>query len=277
MSWLQVVVLSVIQGLTEFLPISSSGHLAIASELFFHGDAGASFTAVSQLGTEAAVLVYFFRDIVRILKAWLGGLLVKARRDNPDYRLGWYVIIGSLPIAVAGLLFKDEIRSEVRNLWVIATAMLVFSAVIAAAEYFSRQNRHIGQITWRDGLFVGLAQCLALVPGVSRSGATISAGLIRGLDRQLSARFGFLLAIPAVFASGLFSLPDAFHPASEGMSATGPQLAVSVVITFVVGLAAVAWLLRFLTHHAMYWFVGYRVILALTVMALLATGVLSAT
>ena len=277
MSWLQVVVLSIVQGLTEFLPVSSSGHLAIVSRLFFHDDAGASFTAVSQLGTEAAVLVYFARDIVRILKAWFNGLLVKAHRSNVDYRLGWYVIIGSIPIGLLGFLFKDAIRSEVRNLWVIATAMLLFSGVIAAAEYFGRQNRHVDQITWRDGLFVGVAQCLALVPGVSRSGATISAGLIRGLDRPLSARFGFLLAIPAVFASGLFSLPDAFAPASEGMSATGAQLTVSVVITFVIGFAAVSWLLRFLTHHAMYWFVGYRVILALTLMALLATGVVSAT
>ena len=277
MSWLQVVVLSIIQGLTEFLPISSSGHLAIASRLFFRADAGASFTAVSQLGTEAAVLVYFGRDIIRILKAWFDGLLVRAHRDNVDYRMGWYVIIGSLPIGVLGFLFKDLIRTEVRNLWVVATAMLVFSAVIAAAEYLGRQNRQVGQLTWQDGLFVGAAQCLALVPGVSRSGATISAGLVRGLDRPLAARFGFLLAIPAVFASGLFSLPDAFHPVSEGMSATGGQLAVSVVITFVVGLAAVAWLLRFLTHHAMYWFVGYRVILALTVMGLLASGVLAAT
>jgi undecaprenyl-diphosphatase len=277
MSWMQVVVLSVIQGLTEFLPVSSSGHLAIASRLFFHGDAGASFTAVSQLGTEAAVLVYFARDIVRILKAWFNGLLVKAHRDNDDYRLGWYVIIGSVPIGVLGLVFKDLIRTEVRNLWVVATAMLLFSAVIAAAEYYGRQNRHVGELTWKDGLFVGVAQCLALVPGVSRSGATISAGLARGLDRPLSARFGFLLAIPAVFASGLFSLPDAFHPVSEGMSATGAQLAASVLIAFVIGFIAVAWLLRFLAHHAMYWFVGYRVILALTVMALLATGVVAAT
>ncbi|MEI6251336.1 MAG: undecaprenyl-diphosphate phosphatase [Mycobacteriaceae bacterium] len=277
MSWLQVVVLSIVQGLTEFLPISSSGHLAIVSRVFFSGDAGASFTAVSQLGTEAAVLVYFGRDIIRILKAWFDGLLVRAHRDNVDYRLGWYVIIGSIPIGVLGFLFKDAIRSEVRNLWVVATAMLLFSAVIAAAEYFSRQDRHVEQITWKDGLFVGVAQCLALIPGVSRSGATISAGLARGLDRPLAAKFGFLLAIPAVFASGLFSLPDAFHPETEGMSATGTQLAVSVVITFVVGYAAVAWLLRFLAHHAMYWFVGYRVVLALTVMALLATGVVAAT
>jgi undecaprenyl-diphosphatase len=276
MSWLQVVVLSVIQGLTEFLPVSSSGHLAIASRLFFADDAGASFTAVSQLGTEAAVLVYFARDIVRILKAWFNGLLVKTHRDNVDYRMGWYVIIGTIPIGVLGYLFKDEIRTGARNLWLVATAMLVFSAVIAAAEYYGRRNRHAEDLTWRDGLTVGLAQCLALVPGVSRSGATISAGLFRGLDRPLSARFGFLLAIPAVFASGLFSLPDAFHPTGEGMSATGAQLAVSVVLTFVIGYAAISWLLRFLTHHAMYWFVGYRVVLSLTVLALLATGVLAA-
>ncbi len=276
MSWLQVVVLSIVQGLTEFLPVSSSGHLAIVSRLFFDGDAGASFTAVSQLGTEAAVLVYFGRDIVRIVRAWFGGLLDRARRDNIDYRMGWYVIIGSIPIGVLGLLFKDVIRSDARNLWVVATAMLVFSAAIAAAEYYGRQDRHVGQLTWRDGLLVGLAQCLALIPGVSRSGATISAGLALGLDRPLAARFGFLLAIPAVFASGLFSLPDAFNPVSEGMSATGLQLAVSVAITFVVGFAAVSWLLRFLTHHAMYWFVGYRVILSLTVMVLLSTGVVAA-
>ena len=277
MSWLQVVALSILQGLTEFLPISSSGHLAIASRVFFSGDAGASFTAVSQLGTEAAVLVYFARDIGRIVKAWFDGLFVKAHRDNVDYRMGWCVIIGSIPIGVLGLLFKDEIRSGVRNLWITATAMLVFSFVIAAAEYFGRQNRHVEQLRWSDGLLVGLAQCLALVPGVSRSGSTISAGLFLGLDRELSARFGFLLAIPAVFASGLFSLPDAFHPVTEGMSATGLQLLVSVIIAFVVGLVAITWLLRFVAHHAMYWFVGYRVVLALVVLGLLASGVVAAT
>jgi undecaprenyl-diphosphatase len=276
MSWLQVVVLSIVQGLTEFLPVSSSSHLAIVSRVFFTGDAGASFTAVSQLGTEAAVIIYFARDIGRILKAWFNGLFVKAHRDNVDYRLGWYVIIGTIPIVVLGVAFKEVIRGEVRNLWVIATAMLVFSAVIAAAEYFGKQTRHVEQLTWRDGALVGIAQCLALVPGVSRSGSTISAGLFLGLDRELSARFGFLLGIPAVVASGLFSLPDAFHPVTEGMSATGSQLLVSVAIAFVVGFAAIAWLLRFVAHHVMYWFVGYRVVLALVVMALLATGVVAA-
>ena len=279
MSWWQVVVLSVVQGLTEFLPVSSSGHLAIVSRIFFADDAGASFTAVSQLGTELAVLVYFARDIVRIVKAWFRGFFkgrqVAALR-NADYRLGWYIIIGTIPICILGLFFKDEIRSGVRNLWVIATALVVFSAVIALAERLGRQSRHIDQLTWRDAVVVGIAQTLALVPGVSRSGATISAGLFLGLDRELAARFGFLLAIPAVFASGLFSLPDAFHPVLEGMSATGPQLLVATVIAFVVGLAAVAWFLRFLVRHSMYWFVGYRVVVGVALMILLATGVVSA-
>ena len=276
MSWWQVVVLAVVQGLTEFLPVSSSGHLAIVSRIFFADDAGASFTAVIQLGTELAVLVYFARDIWRIGKAWFNGLLVSAHR-NADYRMGWYVIIGTIPICILGLLFKDEIRTGVRNLWVIATALLVFSAVIALAERLGRQARHADQLNWRDAIVVGVAQTLALVPGVSRSGATISAGLFLGLDRELAARFGFLLAIPAVFASGLFSLPDAFHPVLEGMSATGPQLLVATVIAFVVGLAAVAWLLRFLVHHSMYWFVGYRVAAGVAVLILLAAGVVSAT
>ncbi|CAJ1502195.1 undecaprenyl-diphosphate phosphatase [[Mycobacterium] burgundiense] len=277
MSWLQVVVLSIVQGLTEFLPVSSSGHLAITSRLFFSDDAGASFTAVTQLGTEAAVLLYFARDINRIVRAWFTGIFDRTRRDNLDYRMGWFVIIGTIPICVLGLAFKDEIRTGARNLWLVATALIVFSVVIAVAEYVGRQTRHMEQLTWRDAVIVGLAQCLALVPGVSRSGATISAGLFLGLDRALAARFGFLLAIPAVFASGLFSLPDAFAPVSAGMSATGPQLLVSVLIAFVVGLAAVAWLLRFLARHSMYWFVGYRLVLGAALLVLLGTGVMSAT
>ena len=275
MSWLQVIVLSIVQGLTEFLPVSSSGHLAITSRLFFDDDAGASFTAVTQLGTELAVLVYFARDIWRIVTAWFAGLRTPARRDA-DYRLGWYVIIGSIPIGVFGLLFKDEIRTVARNLWLVATALIVFSAVIAAAEYYGRQVRDVEKLTWRDGLIVGFAQCLALVPGVSRSGATISAGLFLGLDRELAARFGFLLAIPAVFASGLHELPNAFHPVSEGMSASGAQLAVATLIAFVVGFAAIAWFLKFLVSHSMYWFVGYRVALGAVVLGLLGTGVMVA-
>jgi undecaprenyl-diphosphatase len=274
-SWLQVVVLSVVQGLTEFLPVSSSGHLAIVSQLFFGDDAGASFTAVIQIGTELAVLIYFARDIVRIVKAWFGGLFDKARR-TPDYWLGWWVILGSVPIGAAGLLFKHYIRGDVRNLWIIATALVVFSAVIAAAEYFGKQTRTIEQFTWRDSLVIGSVQCLALIPGVSRSGATISAGLFLGQKREAAARFGFLLAIPAVLASGLFSLPDAFHPEGAGMSATGPQLLVGTVIAFVIGYAAVAWFLKFLVNHGMYWFVGYRVVVGVVVLILLGTGTIAA-
>ncbi|HEX5403094.1 MAG TPA: undecaprenyl-diphosphate phosphatase [Pseudonocardiaceae bacterium] len=295
MSWSQVIWLSIVQGLTEFLPVSSSGHLAVVSRLCFGGDAGASFTAVTQLGTEAAVIVYFARDIARIARAWLSGLVAAAvqtrvapgapsggesrdaaagRRDA-DYRMGWYVIIGTIPICVLGLVFTDEIRSGVRNLWVVATALVVFSVVIAAAEYLGRQTRHLAGLTYRDAIVVGLAQTLALVPGVSRSGATIAAGLFAGLDRELAARFGFLLAIPAVFASGLFSLPDAFHPVGVGMSATGPQLLVATLIAFGVGWAAVAWFLRFLVRHSMYWFVGYRVLAGSLVLVLLASGALT--
>ncbi|BBX11021.1 undecaprenyl-diphosphatase [Mycobacterium novum] len=282
MSWPQVIVLAIVQGLTEFLPVSSSGHLALVSRAFFAGDAGASFTAVTQLGTEVAVLVYFAKDIARIATAWLSGVASALTRTplaadrQVDYRMGWYVIIGTIPICVLGLVFTDQIRSGVRNLWVVATALVVFSAVIAAAEYLGRQTRHAKQLTWRDAVLVGSAQTLALVPGVSRSGATISAGLFAGLDRELAARFGFLLAIPAVFASGLFSLPDAFHPAGTGMSASGPQLLVATLIAFGVGWAAVAWFLRFLVSHSMYWFVGYRVVVGTTILVLLATGVLAA-
>jgi undecaprenyl-diphosphatase len=160
---------------------------------------------------------------------------------------------------------------------VVATALVVFSGVIALAEYLGRQTRDIEQLNWRDAVAVGAAQCLALVPGVSRSGSTISAGLFLGVERELAARFGFLLAIPAVFASGLFSLPDAFHPVTEGMSATGLQLLVSTLIAFVIGLAAVSWFLRFLVQHSMYWFVGYRVVAGVGVLILLATGTVAAT
>ncbi|WP_045843058.1 undecaprenyl-diphosphate phosphatase [Mycobacterium lepromatosis] len=276
MSWWQVIGLAVVQGLTEFLPVSSSGHLAIVSRILFTGDAGASFTAVSQLGTEAAVLVYFRRDIARILTDWCRGLTVTSYR-TPDYWLGWYMLIGTIPIGILGLVFKDEIRSGVRSLWVVATALVAFSGVIAFAEYVGRRNRCIEQLNWRDALVVGFAQTLALIPGVSRSGSTISAGLFLGLDRELAARFGFLLAIPAVFASGLFSIPDAFHPVTEGMSATGAQLLVATVIALVVGLAAVSWFLRFLVQHNLYWFVSYRIVVGVGVLILLAIKTVAAT
>lgn len=277
MTWLQAVVLGAVQGLTEFLPISSSGHLRIVSEIFFGSDAGASFTAVTQLGTEAAVLLYFARDIGRIVAAWFRGLFHAEHRQDLDYRMGWYVIIGTLPVGVLGFLFKDQIRTGARNLWLIATMLIVFALVIAAAEHFGRKTRPIEDLRARDGIVMGSAQALALIPGVSRSGGTISAGLFLGLTREAAARYSFLLAIPAVVASGLFSLPDAFEPAGEGLNASGPQLLVATLIAFAIGYASIAWLLRFVVNHSMYWFVGYRIILGLVVLGLLATGVVSAT
>jgi len=266
-----------VQGLTEFLPISSSGHMRIVSEVFFGEDAGASFTAVTQLGTEAAVFVYFARDIARIVTAWFRGLFDSGRRSDHDYKMGWYVILGTIPIGILGIVFKDDIRTVARNLWLVATMLIVFSIVIAAAEYFGKQRRSVEQLTLKDGLIMGSAQALALIPGVSRSGGTISAGLFLGLTREAAARYSFLLAIPAVVASGLFSLPDAFEPVGEGLNASGPQLLVATVIAFAVGYAAIAWLLRFVVDHSMYWFVGYRVALGAVVLALLATGVVPAT
>lgn len=276
MTWMQAIILGAVQGLTEFLPISSSGHLRIVSEVFFGDDAGASFTAVSQLGTEAAVLLFFWRDIVRIVRAWFAGLRNASERTL-DYRLGWYVIIATIPIGVLGILFKDQIRNGARNLWLIATMLIVFAVVIAVAEYVGSKRRPIEQITTRDGIVMGLSQCLALVPGVSRSGATTSAGLFMGLEREAAVRFSFLLAIPAVTASGLFSLPDAFAPAGEGLNASGPQLLVATLVAFALGYASIAWLLKFVAHHSLYWFVGYRIALGAVVMALLAAGVVSAT
>lgn len=275
MSWWQVIFLAVLQGLTEFLPISSSGHLAIASRVFFADDAGASFTAVTQLGTELAVLVYFARDIWRIAKAWVNGLVVKAHRDNTDYRMGWYVIIGTIPICVLGVLFKDEIRSGVRNLWIIAIALVVFSAVIAAAEYVGRQTRHAEQLRWPDAVTVGLAQCLALVPGVSRSGATISAGLFRNFNRAAAARYSFLLSVPAVVLSGLLELRKI---GDGGPGVAGPAAtAVATLTAFVVGYVSIAFLLRYLASHSTLVFVIYRVVLGSLVLGLVAGGVISAT
>ncbi|MDX2355412.1 undecaprenyl-diphosphate phosphatase [Dietzia sp. PP-33] len=281
MSWIQVIVLSALQGITEFLPVSSSGHLRIFSTWLFGADAGASFTAVVQLGTEAAVLVFFFKDIVRILVAWFRGVVDSGRRDDPDYRLGWYVIVGSVPIGIIGFLGKDLIRDAARNLWITAFVLIAFSFVFLLAEKYGRQDRPVHPrslegLTMKDAVVMGFAQCLALIPGVSRSGGTISAGLFLNMSREAAARFSFLLAIPAVLASGLFSLPDAFEP-SVGQSASGIQLLVGSAIAFVLGYAAIAWLLRFVQNHSLAWFAGYRIILGLAVMGLLATGTIPAT
>lgn len=274
MSWAQTIVLSIVQGLTEFLPISSSGHLRIISELFWGEDAGASFTAVIQLGTEAAVLVYFAKDIWKFFTGWLKGLFNRDARGF-DYRMGWMVIVGTLPVAIIGFLAKDYIRDALRNLWITATVLILFSFVFIAAEKWGSKERSFDELSMRDAIWMGLAQCLALIPGVSRSGGTVSAGLFLGLDREVATRFSFLLAIPAVLASGLFSLPDAFNPAA-GQAASGAQLFVGTAIAFVLGYASIAWLLKFVSHHSFSWFAAYRIPAGLIVMALLAAGVMTA-
>ncbi|CAM3917431.1 undecaprenyl-diphosphate phosphatase [Corynebacterium frankenforstense] len=272
MSWAQVIVLSIVQGLTEFLPVSSSGHLRIVSELFWGQDAGASFTAVVQLGTEAAVLVFFARDIWRILTGWFRGLRDRGARGL-DYRMGWMVIVGTIPVGLIGFFGKDLIRENLRNLWITATVLVLFSFVFILAERQGRKTRGFEELTMKDAVVMGLWQCLSLIPGVSRSGGTISGGLFLGLDREVATRFSFLLAIPAVLASGLFSLPDAFDP-QAGQAATGMQLAVGTVICFALGYVCIAWLLKFVSNHSFAWFAAYRIPAGLIVMLLLATGVL---
>ncbi|MFZ2511598.1 MAG: undecaprenyl-diphosphate phosphatase [Gordonia sp. (in: high G+C Gram-positive bacteria)] len=275
MTWAQSIVLGTVQGLTEFLPISSSAHMRIVSELWFHDDAGASFTAVTQLGTELAVLVFFAKDIVRILRAWGAGLFDATKRGI-DYRVGWYVILATIPIVILGILFTDQIRTVGRNLYLIAIMLILFSFVFVAAERFATQRRGLDQLTLRDAIIMGFAQCLALIPGVSRSGATASAGLFLGLNREAAFRFSFLIAIPAVVGSGVYSLKDAFEPTNIGLQASGGQIVLATIIAFVVGYAAIAWLLRFVSDHSMNWFAAYRVILGTVVLILLGTGVVAA-
>ncbi|MEV4715553.1 undecaprenyl-diphosphate phosphatase [Micromonospora sp. NPDC049374] len=278
MTWIEAIVLGIVQGLTEFLPVSSSGHLRITSAIFFEQDAGASFTAVTQLGTEAAVLLYFAKDIWRIGRTWVVGIWDKSVRSSLDYRMGWYVIVGSIPIGLFGFLFKDQIRETARNLWVVATTLIVFAFVLAFAEYWGRQTRTLRDFRMRDGVVMGFAQALALIPGVSRSGATLTFGLFLSLTRETAARYSFLLAIPAVVMSGIFSLGDVFEPAAPGTSVpTVAQMVVATLIAFAVGYAAIAWLLRYVAHHTLYIFVLYRVAIGTLVLALLLTGTISAT
>ena len=272
MSWVQVLVLSIVQGLTEFLPVSSSGHLRIVSELFWGQDAGASFTAVIQLGTELAVVVFFAKMIWQILTGWFKGGVDKESRGQ-DWKMGWFVIVGSIPIGVLGLVGKDLIRDALRNLWITAGMLILFSLVFIVAERVGKKNRGFDKLTMKDAIIMGLCQCLALIPGVSRSGGTISGGLFLGLDREVATRFSFLLAIPAVLASGLFSLPDAFDPAA-GQAASGMQLLVGTAVAFVVGYASIAWLLKFVSNHSFEWFAAYRIPVGIFVMILLAVGVL---
>lgn len=270
MSALEALVLGLVQGLTEFLPISSSGHLRIVPALLGWEDPGAAFTAVIQLGTMAAVLVYFRADLWRIARAWLGELRVPFAHRSTDANVGWFIILGTIPISIFGVALSSQIESGARSLYLIGSALITFSFVMLLAERVGSYRRELSDMDGRDGLFIGLAQALALVPGVSRSGATISAGLIRGLDRGAAARYSFLLSVPAVVLSGLFELKDV---GGEGGAATAPTV-IATLVAFVTGYVAIAWLLRYLATHTLSAFAAYRIALGVFVLALTAGGVI---
>jgi undecaprenyl-diphosphatase len=268
--WVEAVVLGLVQGLTEFLPISSSAHLRVVGSVFGWDDPGAAFTAITQIGTELAVLLYFRHDIWSIIRTWVLSLRDRELRAEPDARMGWLIIIGSVPIVVLGLLFQDAIETTFRDLRIIAIALVVFSLVLYFADRIGSKQRQLSDLTVRHGILYGLAQAAALVPGVSRSGGTITMGLFLGYSRAAAARYSFLLAIPAVLGSGFF---QAYESIGGGVD-WGPTI-VATVIAFGVGLAVIAWLLRYLERGTFTPFVVYRVVLGLALLAAVGAGLLT--
>ncbi|CAB4622149.1 MAG: undecaprenyl-diphosphate phosphatase [Actinobacteria bacterium] len=270
---LEAIILGIIQGLTEFIPISSSAHLRLAGEVFPNAvDPGAMFTAITQIGTELAVLIFFRKDIARIFIAWFSSLRSKNAR-NQDSKMGWLIIVGSVPIVVIGYLAQDLITKELRSLWVIATMMVVFGLVLGAADRFGARTKELSQLNVKHGILYGLAQSLALVPGVSRSGATIAMGRFLGYSREASLRYSFLLALPAVFGSGLYELKSAISENQVAVYSL-PETLVATIIAFVIGYLVIAWLLKFVTTKSFAPFIIYRVLLGTSVLVLLASGVL---
>jgi undecaprenyl-diphosphatase len=282
MSWFESFILGLVQGLTEFLPISSSAHLRLTAAFAGWQDPGAAFTAVTQIGTEAAVIIYFRKDIARIVSAWFRSLFDRDMRRDHDAQLGWLVIVGSIPIGVLGLTFKDQIEGPFRDLRLIATTLVVLGIILGIADRLAardaksgphrqpRARKTLDQLTVKDGLLYGCAQALALIPGVSRSGATISGGLFMGYKREAAARYSFLLAIPAVLASGFFELTDI----GEGHVSWGPTI-FATVLAFVVAYAVIAWFMQYISTRSFMPFVIYRVLLGIVLFILVATGVLS--
>lgn len=276
MSWFDAIILGILQGLTEFLPISSSAHLRIFGELT-GADPGAAFTAITQIGTEIAVLIVFWKDIVRVLRSWFMSMpWVKEDNrissSNPDVRMGWMIIVGSLPIGILGLLLQDWIDTTFRNLWITVAMLAVFALLLGAADKYAQSEKKLTELSWKDALLYGLAQAMALIPGVSRSGGTITMGRFLGYTRSEAARYSFLLALPAIFASGLYKLVKVL--AGSEPVALAPTL-VATVIAFVVGYAVIQWFLKLISTKSFIPFVYYRLILAAIVAALLLGGVLS--
>ncbi|MGW0334972.1 undecaprenyl-diphosphate phosphatase [Streptomyces sp. NPDC003011] len=283
MSWFESLILGLVQGLTEFLPVSSSAHLRLTAAFSGWEDPGAAFTAITQIGTEAAVLIYFRKDIGRIISAWTRSLTNKEMRGDHDAQMGWLVIVGSIPIGVLGVTLKDQIEGPFRDLRITATMLIVVGVIIGIADRLAardesggrhrapKQRKTLENLNVKDGLIYGLCQACALIPGVSRSGATISGGLFMGYQREAAARYSFLLAIPAVLASGLFELKDAME--SDHVS-WGPTI-FATVIAFVVGYAVIAWFMKFISTKSFMPFVWYRIALGIVIIVLVATGALS--
>ncbi|MDQ0944994.1 undecaprenyl-diphosphate phosphatase [Streptomyces sp. NPDC019443] len=283
MSWFESFILGLVQGLTEFLPISSSAHLRLTAAFAGWPDPGAAFTAITQIGTETAVLIYFRKDIVRIVSAWFRSLTNKALRSDHDAQMGWLVIVGSIPIGVLGVTFKDQIEGPFRDLRLIATTLIVMGIVLGIADRLAardeaggkhrvvKQRKTLQELGVRDGLIYGVCQAMALIPGVSRSGATISGGLLMGYTREAAARYSFLLAIPAVLASGVFELKDA----SAGGHVAWPQTIFATIIAFAVGYAVIAWFMKFITTKSFMPFVIYRILLGIVLFILVGTDALS--
>ena len=273
MGFIEAIILGLVQGLTEFLPISSSAHLRIVGEFLPSAeDPGATFTAITQLGTETAVIIYFWKDITRIIGAWFRSLRGSIPRNDADARLGWIVIIGTVPIVIVGYFAQEAIRSSLRSLWITAIVLIVFGILLGLADLLGRRTKELADVSYRDGIAIGLAQMLALIPGVSRSGASTSAGLALGYTRPTAARISFLLAIPAVFGSGLY---EVVHSLGEPEGAYGyAETAVATVVAFAVGLGVIAFLMRYISTHSFLPFVVYRLLLGTALIVLLSTGVL---
>jgi undecaprenyl-diphosphatase len=274
---LEAIFLGMLQGLTEFLPISSSAHIRFAGELFgTNQDPGATFTAITQIGTELAVLIYFRKDILRIVKAWLNQITRQRLESSEknDARMGWLIIVGTLPIAVLGYLGQDVIRNDFRSLWLIASVMIIFGVILGIADKYGKVERELQQLTPIHGALYGLAQALALVPGVSRSGATIAMGLFLGYSREAALRYSVLLALPAVFGSGFYELQGALGSDGTDQAFSLPETMVATVIAFVIGYAVIAWLLKFVMTKSFAPFIYYRIGLGTLILVGLATGVI---
>ena len=274
--WLVAAVLGIVQALTEFLPISSSAHVRIVGELMLPGsDPGAFFTAIIQIGTEAAVVVYFWSDIVSIISKWCKALVGKQDRKDPEVRLGWLIIVGSIPIVIIGLLFQDYIEGALRSLWITATMLIVFGLIIGIADWAGKRERTLEDMTWGQGILYGFAQALAVIPGVSRSGGTIMAGRFMGFDRPSAARYSFLLAIPAVVGSGLYGVAQTLGRSEDMVLGWGPTI-LATIIAFGLGLVVIHWFLKYVETKSFAVFVWYRVALGIVLYVLLGTGVLAA-